>query len=209
MPRNPLHDFWMNITHAFGGMPPFAVPNGPRLTDGLIEKKFRLSRHTAEGFQEVAFSFLSPGELAELKEAVRSVREVASELGSRVVATTGEKARALPHFQKIVRMLAPDRFADPEAFKLGTIIEQKLTLRPPHLDHLRFMSGLDSTDDPALWVWAFVKESGEHDEQAFFQGVDEVKPVLEPMLREVAPEGRVYLRFRSTLDQPVAEEVAA
>ncbi len=209
MGRNPRHDFWINILYAMHFQPALAVPNGPRLTGEVIEKEFRLTPHTAEGFVEKEFDFLQPDELGRLKSAVAGVRAVAMELGDRLVATDDEKRRALSHFQAIVNVLEPDRFMEPEAFEIGKRIEANLnTPWPAKLDHLRFMSGLDNTGDPALWVWAFVKESVERDESAFFLAVDQIDPLLEKAAGEVAPDRWPYISFRSALVQPEVEVAA-
>lgn len=212
MPRDPLHDFWANIQYAHKFMPPLAVSNPFRLTAEEVEKEFRLTSHTAEGFQKEAFvSFLTPSELDKLEQAVKEVRIVASELAADTVATAEQRKRALPHFQDIVSILAPDRFADPEAFVIGKKIEAKIAAkRPAKLDHLRFMSGSDSTGDPALWVWAYTKEkeSGEYDSKAFFAAVDEIAPVLKGAAEEVAPERWPYISYRSTLDNLEYETAA-
>ena len=68
MVRDPLHAFWINIQYAHEFMPPLAVPNPARLKPEEVEKWFRLTPHTAEGFQEEAFSFLPPNELATLTD---------------------------------------------------------------------------------------------------------------------------------------------
>jgi hypothetical protein len=210
MPRDPLHAFWLSIMYALDGLPPSMVPSGLRLTDEMIEADFRLTPHTAEEFQEDAFSFLPEGELSRLKNAVEKVRAVSSNMGPRVVATRDERDEALPYFKIIVRVLEPDRFTDPETFKLGKKIERELApVRPSHLDQLRFMSGLDSTDDPALWVWVYVAETGEYDDATFLARADEIENVLKPIARAVAPEGRVYFHFRTTSDLHDAQEVPA
>lgn len=212
MSRDPLQDFWTNIQYAHRFMPPLAISKPSRLTHEEVKKEFRLTAHTAEGFQKEAFSsLLSNDEVERLDQAVKGVREVAAELTPGTLATPEQTARALPHFQAIVDILAPDRFANPEAFKTGKQIEAKLKARrPAKLDHLRFMTGLDSTGDPALWIWAYTKEkdSGEYDQEAFFAAVDEIAPALQSAAEEVAPDRWPYISYRSTLDR-LAYEAAA
>jgi len=119
-------------------------------------------------------------------------------------------AVASPLLEEIVLFFQFDRFFSAEAFRIGKQIERQIApLRPVELAELRFATGSDSTGDPGLWVWAFVAETGEHDEEVFFRAVDKIEPVLMPASRAVAPEGRVYLYFRSTLDQLEVEGVAA
>ena len=44
---------------------------------------------------------------------------------------------------------------------------------------------------------------------AWQERADVIEDALKPIARDVAPEGRVYLRFRSTLDLPEAQGVPA
>lgn len=210
MPRDPLVNFWVHVMAMMEYHPSFSVPNGPRLTDEIVEKLFVLTPLAADGFVEETFSFLAPDELNALKSAVAGVRAVTSQMGKRTSATPEEKSRALPHFQKIISILAPDRYADPEAFRIGKQVERRLVPSPPHLDHLRFMTGRDSTDDPALWIWAYTKEkdSGEYDQEAFFAAVDEIDSILKEVAEEVAPDRWPYISYRSTLDQLEYEAAA-
>lgn len=219
MQPQELQRYWVgafirNVMQVSRVIPFRFVADRQRLTsarlDELLSHNGWLTRQTADKYNAAAFDFLSPDELNALTVAVAQVRAVADQLGPNEAASAEQADRARPAFKQILTLLELDRFDDPDAFILGKAIERRLSvIWPSHLDHLRFRTGLDSTDDPALWVWAFVKETGEHDEQAFFKGVDEIEPLLKPVAREAAPEGRVYLRFRSTLDQPEAEEVAA
>ncbi len=204
MVRDPLHAFWINIQYAHEFMPPLAVPNPARLKPEEVEKWFRLTPHTAEGFQEEAFSFLPPNELATLKAAVEGLRLIATEIPSGIGATAEQKKQALPEFQIIIDTLAPDRFADPEALKFGKQIEAKLeSRRLEKLDHLRFSTGLDSTGEPALWIWAYTKENatGKYEEEAFFAAIDVIAPVLNRAAEEVAQDRWAYISYRSTLDK--------
>jgi hypothetical protein len=207
--------FWMNVlasSHLDLGS---GVADRPRITpDGVAERLARrprwLTPFTVAGFRPEEFQFLPAEELKRLTDGVGGVQTVASELRPDQTATDEQRGRALPHFQAVVEVLEFDRYGDAPALILGKQIEQRLVpVWPPHLDHLRFRTGLDSTDDPALWVWAFVAEAGEFDDGRFLERADVIEDVLEPVARKMAPEGRLYLRFRSTLDLPEAQGVPA
>ncbi len=215
MSRLRFHNFWGKVQVAFPWLSGTAVSERKRLSDefvdGLLAGSDRwLTPYSAGGFERTVFEFLPPDELERLTNAVAGVRAVADELQPNVPATSEQRARALPHFKAILKVLEFDRYADADAFLLGKVIEKELAHHRSiqSLDHLRFMTGSDSTGDPALWVWAFVKESGEHDEQAFFKGADEIDPPLKRAAEEVAPDRLTYISYRSTLDQ-LELEVAA
>lgn len=191
-----------------------AVADRPRLTpewiDDALEKNHGwLTSQTADRYDAAAFDFLPPDELQRLTVAVGRVRAVAAELGPKNSASAEQRERAKPAFKDILQLLEFDRFDDPEAFRLGKMVERKLTANwPPHLDHLRFMTDLDHSGDPALRIWVYVRGSVEEDEEAFFAAVDEIKPMLDETAREVAPDRWPYISVRSTLDQPEVEAAA-
>ena len=210
-----IASFWANVLASSNLNLSSGVADRPRITREAIAARLAakpkwLTSFTAVGFRKEEFEFLSPEELNRLTEGVHGVRAVASELRADQPATEEQRKRALPHFLAILEVLEYDRYADVSALILGKGIEQRLGSEwPPFLDQLRFRTGLDSTDDPALWVWAFVAESGEYEEVRFLARTDVIEDVLEPIAREVAPEGRLYLLFRTTLDLPEAQGVPA
>lgn len=214
-PRYWVRTFWKDVDRATRFAWSDAVADRPLLTPQDIEKQLVtrnqwLWSHVFDYFREEEFHFLPAEELMLLSNAVRQVRAVASEMNLDGVATPDQLNRARVDFGKIVSLMGFDRYDDPDAYFLGKTIESQLaTAWPPDLDHLRFRTGQDSTGDPALWVWAFVAETGEYEEARFLGRTDLIEDIVEPIAREVAPEGRLYLRFRSTLDLPEVEGVPA
>ena len=211
-----IASFWANVLASSDLNLTSSVADRPRFTPEAIEASLAakpkwLTSSTAKGFQKEEFEFLSEEELNKLTDSVKGVRAVASEMRPNEPATVEQRERALPGFLAVLEVLDYDRYGDVWALILGKQIERKLAAEwPPFLDHLRFRTGLDSTDDPALWVWAFVtEETEEYEVTRFLERTDVIEDVLDPIAREIAPEGRLYLRFRSTLDQPEAEGVPA
>lgn len=116
---------------------------------------------------------------------------------------------AKPIFASILKELEFHRFGDAEAFRIGKEIERRIAPdRPGELAELRFETGPDSTDDPGLWVWAFITELGEHDLARFHSSANAIESILDPIARAVAPERWPYILFRSTLDQLELEATA-
>ncbi len=211
-----LDKFWLNVrTAARMIRPPAVVADSPRIPAEVIAKRLAsadlwLAPVAVRDYDENDFQFLSQEERNRLSDAVSRFKLVAGSVNPRGPATTEQVEKARPAFQQIVELLEFDRFGDAEAFRIGKTIEKRLEpVRPDRLVELRFETGLDSTGDPALWVWVFVSETGKHDKNVFFEGVDQIEPILKELSYEEAPEGRAYLRFRSILDQPAVDGVAA
>lgn len=212
-----LEEFWRNVRTASRLIaPPAVVADSPRISAEMIAKRLGaadvwLAPAAMRGYDEGDLLFLTADERQRLSEAVSHFLSVAKKVNPRGPASIELAEEARPAFQQIVGLLEFDRYGDAEAFKLGKSIEHKLAtygIGLPQLDHLRFRTGLDNTGDPALWVWAFIKESAHHDEATFFAAVDEIDPYLFPVAREVAQERWPYISYRSTLDQPAIEAVA-
>lgn len=210
-----LDEFWRNVRAAARFIRPSAIADSPSLDATKISKMlessdFWLAPAAVRGYVETDFSFLAPGDQQQLSDAVELFRAVAQNVNPKGPATPEQVAKARPAFQSILELLEFHRYGDAEAFRLGKIIEQKLTpLHPAHLDHLRFRTGLDSTGDPALWVWGYVAQTGEYDETTFLEWADDIRRVVDPICREFAPEGRAFLYFRSTAEQAELEGAAA
>ena len=69
-----------------------------------------------------------------------------------------------------------DRFADPEAYRLGKQIDRELRpYWPPELAELRFKSGLDHTGDPGLWIWVFLTEEISREDKTFLEAATRLR----------------------------------
>lgn len=204
---------WPTVRRDVGYMSDRAVADRPRFTrkailERLITNKRWLYDHIfGERFEE-GFDFLGETEKRRLCEAVEAVRLVAGEIPEGGQPTAEQLDRAREPFADVVEVMGFDRYDEADDFYFGKQIEQRLKPRPPQLDGLRFESGLDHSGFPALWVWAFVSESVERDEGAFFAAVDQIHPVLEEAAREVAPDRWPYISFRSALVPPEVEAAA-
>jgi hypothetical protein len=210
-----LEEFWQNVRRSAQFNPPsaeveYVLHKLGKEADTLLSLNLWISTVTVRGYDEKDFAFLTADERQRLTAAVSQFRTVAEEVNPRGSATPEQVEQAQPAFQQVVEMLEFDRFEDVEAFRIGKEIERRINkVRPQHLDRLRYRTGLDSTSDPALWIWVFVAETGEYDDTRFLERANAIEAILEPIAREVAPEGRVYLHFRSTSDLPEAQEILA
>ena len=206
--------FWPAVRRDVGYTSDRAVADRPRFTPEAIIKRLKtdsrwLYPHVFDERWENGLGFLDQAERAWLTENVEKVRAVAGEIPDGGQPTVEQLDRARPSYATIVEWMGFDRYDDADAFYFGKQIEQRLNPWPPRLDHLRFRTGFDSTEDPALWVWAFVAQSGEYEEKSFLGWASDIRRVVDPIAREFAPEGRAFLRFRSTAEQAELEGAAA
>jgi len=213
--QGSIAPFWMNVLAASNLDLAPGVADRPRITpEGvaarLATKPRWLTPFTVAGFRPNEFHFLSQAEFNRLSDGVSGVQAVTSELRPDQAASDEQRERALPHFLAILEVLEFDRYGDVPALILGKQIEQALAPNwPPHLDHLRFRTGFDSTEDPALWAWGYVAQTGEYDETTFLEWASDIRRVVDPICREFAPDRRAFLYFRSTAEQLELEGVAA
>jgi hypothetical protein len=210
-----LQDFWMNVRKAAGLAAPLSIADSPRIDSEIIEESLRrtelwLTPHAIDGYCDADFAFLSDAERARMAHVVAEFRDVVAKVYPTAPAPAQVKESALPLLRDLVQMLEFDRFADPEAFRLGKQIERELEpYWPPELAELRFKSGLDATGDPGLWIWVFLNEEASREDQTFLEAAARLKGVVDPIARQIAPDRWPYLSFRpiNEPEEAVASEV--
>jgi hypothetical protein len=139
---------------------------------------------------------------------VRDFNDVAAQPQAMSPPAPGLVESALPLFREIIELLGFDRYGDAEAYRLGKQIERALQpRRPPELAELRFNSGLDHSGDPGLWIWAFLTEEISKDDQTFLAAARNLRAVLGPIARRVAPERWPYISFRPVTEPAEAVDV--
>ena len=205
-----LREFWISVRVAARLPAPQAVVDSPRLDAEEIERVLRrstlwLTPGAVAGFDENDFSFLPVAERTRLAKLVTEFRQVASAVSPTAPVPNDALERGLPLFRDIVLSLGFDRYEDPEALRLGKLIEQAIESdRPPELADLRFRTGLDHSGDPALWIWAFLTEEVSKNDKDFLKAAHRLRANLDPIARRVAPDRWPYLSFR-----PIAEPAEA
>jgi hypothetical protein len=201
-----LRDFWGSVRRNVGFIAPKATVDSPRLDAGAIERGLRattlwLTPRVVAGFDEAEFEFLPEGERRKLSHLVKEFREVAGQVPPTAPADKDLVAKALPLFRDLVGMLAFDRYGDAEAYRLGKQIERAIAdRRPPELAELRFNTGADSTGDPAIWIWAILKDEAAA-KPVFAQTTRSIRELLSEAAAEAAPDLWPYVRFRTVAEQ--------
>ena len=65
-------------------------------------------------------------------------------------------------------------------------------------------TGLDSTEDPAVWVWAILQDDDvEFDKRYQLRSIihDLVRSIIRDLVKEVDPSSFVYIRFRGASEE--------
>ena len=203
----PLRDFWFGVRDAVGYPSPPTIIDALPLDPAAVERSLRegmswLSRETVAGFDLEELGFLPGPKRDRLAELVGEFRAVAS--------TAEAVNRAWPPLLGIATILEFDRFGDPEAFRLGTLIEREIEPdRTLELAELRFQAGLDHSGDPALWIWAIIAAEASDTDARFLEATERAEDWLEPAARRLAGDRWPYLYFRSFSDQYDPEPMEA
>lgn len=202
-----LQDFWVSVRTGAGMVAPRAIVDSPELDPEAIERTLRgatlwLSPSAVAGFEEADFDFLPEEERGHLSDLVRQFREVARSVDPRGPASQEAVDQALPLFLGIVERLDFRRYEDPEAYRLGKLIEREIgDQRLPGLAELRFRTGRDQTGDPGLWIWAFLDDRTSEDDERFVATARQLWSELGAIARRVCPERFPYISFRSLAEE--------
>ncbi len=198
--------FWMEVQREVGYFCINDISNCPLISrqdilDKLTSSKKKwLHRYLLSCQWTEYFDFLDESEYARLNSAVSKVTEIARSIEPNGDATDEQYALATPHFADVVELMGFDRYEHADEYYYGKQIERDFQPTPSILDHLRFMFKKDSTDEQALWIWIYIKNDEEFDDDRFLSHAKDIEQVLEPIARSIAPEGRVYFYYRSMAD---------
>src|SRR6266849_2051767 len=118
-----LRDCWINVRTAARLIAPGAVADSPKLDTGKIERILRgatfwLTPRAVDGFNPVDFNFLTLGERDALTESVNRFREIARQVPPDQQPTDEQIQQALPPFLRVLEILRPDKYGDPDALEL-------------------------------------------------------------------------------------------
>jgi hypothetical protein len=203
-----LREFWANVRLGAGLDSTRATVDAPRLDEKKIEQILRrahlwLTPNVVEGFDISDFDFLSDQERQTLSESVDRFRQVVEQVPADAVPSTEQVQEALPHFRRIVELLRPDRYANPDAFIIGKRIEQLVRGQVPEWfkeKEMVFETGNDANGDPALWIWVEIDDTAA-DETVFSQNTRAVRNTLEMAVRKLGIDRWPYIRFRTVSEQ--------
>jgi len=123
--------------------------------------------------------------------------------------TQADRDEAWPWLKKIIEFMEFDRYQDPDAFRLGKLIERELDEhgRPAEIERLEFKTDYDHTGDPGIWIWAYLSDAAVETDEAFRSNTRRIRPILDAVARKIAPDRWPYIAFRSIGELAYIEEV--
>lgn len=155
-----------------------------------------LSPNVVSDFYVDDFDFLPEADRIRLKEAVDNFRSVAEKVPPAEPTAKAQRDEARPFLMEIAKILAFDRYQDPDALRLGKLIERELArYRLDTIARLEFKTDFDHTGDPGIWIRVYLtKESSKTDDE-FLENAREVRQILDAIARQVIGEdGRRLIR---------------
>jgi hypothetical protein len=197
-----LDEFWRNVRFGAGLVAPNVIVDASGLDAGTIEDRLRgatlwLTPRAVDGFDEGDFAFLGVEDRSRIAKLVSDFRDEAAKVGPKDPAPPDVVRTAFPLFRDLVKMLEFDRFADPEAYRLGKQIEREVQGDwPSELAELRFNTGLDHTGDPGLWIWVLLTEEISRRDEDFLGAAKRLRPLLDSIARRIEPDRWPYMSFR-------------
>ena len=153
----PKDEFLTNLKIAARLLSPTVHADGIRLDPKYLENLLRrstiwLTPRVVEGFDIKVFSELTHDARRTLESQVERFQAVAKRAPRRAPAPTELVDEALPAFLKILETVQPylDEYAAYPILKQAPL--------PDDVTDFAIKAGLDSSGDPALWVWVIIKD---------------------------------------------------
>lgn len=177
--------------------------DSPGLDADLIARRLNsavlwLTPSAIEGFDPDDFQELPTAQQEALTTAVNQFRDIAVSVPSNQPATDSQINDAIGAFQRILTLLKHCIELDQESDIIRRIISS-LGL-PEGVLTWEFEIGLDSTNDPALWLWIIVDDAVARSSE-FPEFSAAVQNRIRRALRERQIERWPYIRFRTITEQ--------
>jgi len=206
-----LQEVWGQVGAGISSLLRTNAVDGPRLTPQQIEDALR-SRHdwltvkSLSTFDPKDFQFLESQQLTRLTELVQEFRAVTATLRRWVPATESQIEQAIPLVREMIQLFEYDRYSDPEALRIGKLIERNLGPdRPKWLADLYFKTGVDWMGNPSLRIWAIVEDEALEGDDG--QGNARfLETALTEVTREVEPERWPFLGIRTVSEMIEIQE---
>lgn len=160
-----------------------------------------LTPHSVGGYDPADFDFLSSEEQRELRESIEAFMAAAGDGLAALRATGDGVQRALRAFTKIFHILRPDKYADPDALRIGKQIEAwARPSLPKWIAELKFRTGVDSTGEESIWIRAIVDDEV-MEEPSFAVQAESARRILFAAAQRYGGKRWPYISFRSHVDE--------
>jgi hypothetical protein len=207
----PGDDFWLNLRTAVQFLVPTvsaesASQDVPDLEQKLQSTAGWLTPGSVDDFDPQDFAFLAPADLDRLQRSVEAFRQVASQVPGDRPASPQQLESAATPFGEIVRLLRPHLFPNLETFKIQYRLENELRGKLPRwVEDFVCETGVDLTDDPALWVWVYVSQEAVDNDLVVKEG-QKVREVVLSAVRRLRIDRWPYVRFQSRAELALARK---
>jgi hypothetical protein len=194
--------FWANLWRAARHFAPALSADSPGIDASTLEQALQgtstwLTPRSVDGFDPGDFAFLEPAQQQALNHAVERFRTEASQVPTKNPPSPQQAKEAAAAFLEIVKLLQPNRFHDAETFRIQTLVERELQGKlPPWIESITCKTGIDVSDDPALWVWLNVSQDATAKKLITKEGRGIQEEVVAAIRRLGIPRWP-YVRFQS------------
>jgi hypothetical protein len=160
-----------------------------------------LTPQTVNGYDPADFEFLSSEEQRDLRESIESFLAEARERQNTFPPTADRLRNALRAFMQIFHIIRPDKYADPDALRIGKQIEARASSGLPNwIAELKFRTGVDSTGEESIWIRAIVDDEVMED-PSFAVQAESARRVLFAAAQRHGGKRWPYISFRSRVDE--------
>jgi hypothetical protein len=189
--------FLTNFKRAAYPISPAAHSNGIRLDPAYLEILLRkstgwLTPRAVRGFNANDFPELSQDARNALEAQVERFSSIAQRAPREGTAPPELVDEAIPVFLKTVEILEPilDEYAAYHVLKHTELSD--------FVTDFAIKAGLDSSGDPAVWVWVITKDAPESE---FLKQARQIRPQVQETLQEADIGRWPYIGFRSESEQ--------
>jgi len=175
------------------------------MEEALNQPEIWLTPSSVKGYDAADFVFLPPEQVAELTTNVEGFLAIAKAVRLSKSSTPDQVNAARPLFEKIVKLLEFDRFADAEAFRIGKRIESDPLFPREDVVDVRYRTGYDWQGEPALKMMVYIRNADE----GFLSSGMEVKDKIFELARELDAPYFPFISVRSEGDLANLPKVGA
>ena len=157
-----------------------------------------LTNAVVRDFEAADFSELPADKLESLKEKIEQFSTIVGQVSSEESVTSEGQAAAAQSLQEISLILDAYLFNGSDWEQIQEALES--VAWPEEVVTWDFEARLDSTDQPAVWIWVIVDpDAAEKD--GFQQATGKIKQQIKQALQAGGIERWPYIRFRTAVEQ--------
>ncbi len=182
-----LQDFWTNVKTGLHLDPPKRyISDLPRMNiadvRSSLEKSHNwLSPKIVRGYDESDIPFFSQEKRLEISENVRNFEKIAKEVKPKGSPNEDQVRSALPLLIDIAEEMEYDRFADPDAFRIGKTIEADPDFPHDEVIDARYRTTTSWNGHPTLRIMVYLPNS---DDEKFLERAERISRIIRELVVE-------------------------